>query len=419
MDQQSREHGDPAAPAHDGVHPVRWLVLLGVWLAYAAFGLTSVALAPLIGPVARDLALGHTAMGTVLGMWQAVYIVAAIPCGALLDRLGARRAIFLGAMIVAASGLLRALAVDFWTLCLAVGLFGVGGPLVSAGAPKVISAWFAGGARGLAMGIYITGPSIGAMAGLSLTNAVLMPATGQDWRMVLMLWSAVAAVCAVAWLALASLPAARMRETSRAAGRRQAQFDVVRGLVALPAVRLLLAMAICIFAFNHGLANWLPEMLRHGGMTAAEAGMWATIPTAVGIAGSLLIPRLATPERRVAILAVLALCAAASTILLHAAAGPWLFAGLVAQGIARSSLMTVAMLTLVETRGVGERHAGVAGGLFFSVAEVGGAGGPMLLGALHDLTGGFDAGLWLLTALAALLFLGTLRLRRAGDAART
>jgi cyanate permease len=419
MDQQSREQGDPGAPAYDGVHPVRWLVLLGVWLAYAAFGLTSVALAPLIGPVAQDLALGHTAMGTVLGMWQAVYIVAAIPCGALLDRLGARYAIFLGAMIVAASGLMRALAVDFWTLCLAVGLFGVGGPLVSAGAPKVISAWFAGGARGLAMGIYITGPSIGAMAGLSLTNAVLMPATGQDWRMVLMLWSAVAAVCAVAWLALASLPAARMRETPRTAGRRQAQFDVVRGLAALPAVRLLLAMGACIFAFNHGLNNWLPEMLRHGGMTAAEAGMWATIPTAVGIAGSLLIPRLATPERRVAILAVLALCAAASTILLHAAAGPWLFAGLVAQGIARSSLMTVAMLALVETRGVGERHAGVAGGLFFSAAEVGGAGGPMLLGALHDLTGGFDAGLWLLTALAALLFLGALRLRRAGDAART
>ena len=237
--------------------------------------------------------------------------------------------------------------------------------------------------------------------------------------MVLMLWSAVAAVCAVAWLALASLPAARMRETPRTAGRRQAQFDVVRGLAALPAVRLLLAMGACIFAFNHGLNNWLPEMLRHGGMTAAEAGMWATIPTAVGIAGSLLIPRLATPERRVAILAVLALCAAASTILLHAAAGPWLFAGLVAQGIARSSLMTVAMLALVETRGVGERHAGVAGGLFFSAAEVGGAGGPMLLGALHDLTGGFDAGLWLLTALAALLFLGALRLRRAGDAART
>jgi MFS family permease len=97
--------------------------------------------------------------------------------------------------------------------------------------------------------------------------------------------------------------------------------------------------------------------------------------------------------------------------MLHATPGPLLVIGLVVQGIARSSLMTVAMLALVETRGVGERHAGVAGGLFFSAAEVGGAGGPIVLGALYDATGGFDAGLWLLTALAMLLLLGALRLR--------
>jgi cyanate permease len=42
---------------------------------------------------------------------------------------------------------------------------------------------------------------------------------------------------------------------------------------------------------------------------------------------------------------------------------------------------------------------------------VGGAGGPIVLGALYDATGGFDAGLWLLTALAMLLLLGALRLR--------
>jgi cyanate permease len=246
---------------------------------------------------------------------------------------------------------------------------------------------------------------------LSLTNSVLMPALGHDWRGVLQLWSAVAAIGALAWFALASLPAARAREARPSGGPQQTQREIIRHLVGLPPVRLLLAMSVCIFAFNHGLNNWLPELLRHDGLSASEAGYWATVPTAVGIAGSLLIPRLATPARRFVILAGLAVFAAASTILLHAAPGPLLVLGLVAQGIARSSLMTVAMLALVETRGVGERHAGVAGGLFFSAAEVGGAGGPIVLGALYDLTGGFDAGLWLLTALAALLFLGALRLK--------
>jgi cyanate permease len=238
-----------------------------------------------------------------------------------------------------------------------------------------------------------------------------MPAFGQDWRAVLMLWSAVAAAGALSWFALASLPAARAAEAQPGGGRHQTQREVIRQLLGLRPVRLLLAMSICIFAFNHGLNNWLPELLRHDGMTAREAGYWATIPTAVGIVGALLIPRFATPARRFVILAALAFLAAVSTILLHAAPGPLLVVGLVVQGIARSSLMTIAMLALVETRGVGERHAGVAGGLFFSAAEVGGAGGPILLGALYDLTGGFDAGLWTLTALAGLLFVGALRLR--------
>lgn len=389
-------------------------MLFGVWLTYFCFGLTSVGLAPLVGPIMRDLALSYSTMGTILGVWQLVYIAAAVPCGTLIDRLGTRRAIFIGALVIAASGLMRGMAVDFWSLCFAVGLFGIGGPLVSAGAPKVVGHWFKGGERGLAMGIYITGPAIGAIVGLSLTNAVLMPWFAQDWRHVLQLWSAVGLVGAFAWLAVASLPAARADEPRRSTGDRQPQLDVILRLLRLPAIRLLLGMSVCIFAFNHGLNNWLPELLRADGMTAAEAGYWATIPTAVGIAGSLLIPRLATPSHRFAILAGLAVFAAMSTILLQAAPGPLLVAGLAAQGIARGSLMTVAMLALVETRGVGEKNAGVAGGLFFAAAEVGGAGGPIVLGMLFDVTGGFGAGLWLLTLLAVLLVLGAWRLHTLG-----
>jgi cyanate permease len=410
MSATSEQGGVP--PAVAGADPARWLVLLAVWLAYACFGLTAVALAPLVLPITRDLALSHSEMGAILGIWQAVYIFAAVPCGALLDRLGARRAIFVGALFIALSGAMRGLAFDFWSFCLAVGVFGIGGPLVSAGAPKVVSHWFRGSERGLAMGIYITGPAVGAIAGLSLTNSVLMPLFGEDWRAVLAAWSGVAFAGALAWLAIASLPAIRANEPDLPpAAERPPQREVLLLLLRLPAVRVLLAMSVCIFAFNHGLNNWLPELLRADGMTPAEAGLWATIPTLVGIAGSLLIPRLATPPRRFAILGGLASFAGLSAVLLQSDPGPLLAAGLVAQGIARSSLMTVAMLALVETRGVGERHAGTAGGLFFSAAEVGGAGGPIALGVLYDATGGFAAGLWMLAAMAALMLLGALRLR--------
>lgn len=390
----------------------RWLILFGIWLVYLCFGMTTVSLAPIVAPITRDLGLSHAAMGSVLGIWQLVYIAAAIPCGALLDRLGARRALFIGALIVAASGLARSFAADYATLLLAVGLFGIGGPIVSSGAPKAVAQLFTGSQRGLAMGIYITGPALGSVIVLSMTNSIVMPAVGHDWHRALQLWSIATFAGAGIWLLLSLHPAARRLDAGSDGGPRPKQIQVVGDLFRLPAVRLLLLMAVGIFSFNHGLNNWLPELLRHGGMTATEAGYWATVPTAVGIMGSLLIPRLATPERRFVLLAGLGGAAMLASLMLDTGAGPTLMAGLVLQGIARSSLMTVAILTLVETRGVGERYAGTATGLFFSAAEIGGAGGPILLGVLYDATGGFDAGLFLLAGVGALLAVGALRLRR-------
>jgi MFS transporter, CP family, cyanate transporter len=283
---------------------------------------------------------------------------------------------------------------------------------VSAGAPKIVSLWFKGRERGLAMGIYITGPALGSILVLSSTNSVLMPWLAGDWRKVLQLWAGLALLGALVWLAICLHPAVTAMDRRTSSAPRSPQREVLAQLVNIPAVRVLLVMSVGIFMFNHGLNNWLPELLRADGMTAKAAGYWATVPTAVGIVGSLLIPRLATPERRFLILVGLCVSAGLGTILLHSEPGMLLFAGLVAQGIARSSLMTIAMLTLVETKGVGERHAGTAGGLFFSAAEIGGATGPIAMGALYDVTGNFHSGLTLLTGISALLLVGALRLRR-------
>jgi cyanate permease len=388
------------------------MMLAGVWLIYASFGMTVASLAPLVGPITRDIGFGNAAMGGIMGVWQLVYIVAALPCGGLIDRLGARRALVLGGLLIAASSALRAMATGEASLLLAVAVFGLGGPIVSAGAPKVVSAWFSGAARGMAMGIYMTGPATGAILSLTLTNAVLMPWFDQNWRPVLLVWAACAVAAAAIWFALASHPAARGEERRAAAEPRRSQREVLTTLLAMPDVRLVLGMSIGAFVFNHGLGNWLPELLRSGGMSAAAAGYWAAIPTVVGIGASLLIPRLATPERRFAILFSLCAAACLATLLLHAEAGPLLLAGLILQGIARATLMTVLMLMLVDMRGIGEKYAGTASGLFFTAAEIGGASGPFLLGVVRDASGGFDAALYFLTGAMTLLMLAAFWLGR-------
>ena len=146
-------------PAQSPPRYLRWFLLLGVWSLYGTFGLIATSLAPLVVEVETDLGMSHVAMGTVMGAWQLVYILAAIPCGILLDRLGVRWSLLIGALLVGASAFGRSVAEGYGELLLAVMVFGLGGPIISAGAPKVITQWFTGSQRGLAMGIYMTGPA--------------------------------------------------------------------------------------------------------------------------------------------------------------------------------------------------------------------------------------------------------------------
>lgn len=393
-------------------HPHRWAMLAGVWLLYACFGLSTASLAPLVGPITRDLGVGHAAMGVVFGAWQLVYIASAAPGGMAMDRIGPRRTLFVAGMVIALSGALRAGADTYGFLLFAVAIFGLGGPLVSVGAPKVIALWFAGRDRAFAMGVYITGPSLGAIAALAFTNPVLMPILDHDWRAVLAVYAAVAAVASAIWLAISAHPEARRIERQLAAEPREPLLGVYRDLLRLPTVQLMLAMSVGVFFFNHGLNNWLPTLLRGKGLEPTAADIWAMTPTLVGVAGSLLIPRLATPGRRFPILLALLAAALAATVLLHLQPGPLLASGLVLQGVARSSLMTVAILILVELPEIGARRAGAASGLFFSAAEIGGVTGPLALGAISQTTGDFEIALYVLSGMMLAMMLLATRLKR-------
>jgi len=403
---------EPGAPApgapeaedfHAPTHPYRWAMLAGVWLIYFSFGIFVASMAPLIAPITAELGISHGAMGTVLGAWPLIYIASSLPAGALIDRMGPRRSIMLCTVLITLSGILRGFADDYLSMFMAVAVFGLGGPLISIGAPKVMSLWFEGKERGIAMGLYISGPAIGNIMTLSLTNSVMMPFYDNDWRAVLFTYAGVAVVCGLLWVLISSHAASRTMERRIAAEPKRSQFQVFGELLAEPAVRLILVMSVGMFIFNHGLNNWLPEILRTGGMDAATAGYWASIPTAVGIFAALTIPRFATEERRILILGVLLVAAGAATMLLHLSAGPLLAVGLMCQGVSRGAMMAVAILVLVESRGVDHRNAGAAGGLFFSAAEVGGVLGPVLVGAIHDLTGGFAASLYMMTVICAVL----------------
>jgi cyanate permease len=419
---------------------MRWLLLSGLWLSYLSFGVIAASIAPLVATIRDDLSLSNSALGSIMGAWQLVYIASAIPCGMLLDRLGARTGLTIGIALIALSAAGRALADDYWVLLFAVMLFGLGGPIISSGAPKVVTSIFTGSSRGLAMGIYMTGPTLGGIIALTATHPLLLPILDDNWRAVMLVWAAIAVLAAVTWLiisriateqfhdelapaagkapaaakmpAAAKAPAAAKPDTEAAAadGSASAATGGIGSILRIPGVRLVLLMSIGVFLYNHGLNNWLPELLMSGGMDASTAGFWAALPMLVGIIGSLTIPRLATPERRFLILGGLCICAGLASLALQFQQPAVLTGALILQGLVRASMMTVLILTLMELPGMDPRKTGTASGMFFSAAEVGGVMGPLGIGLLYDATGGFSASLYGLTAVSIVLALATVRL---------
>ncbi|MBT6731364.1 MAG: MFS transporter, partial [Acidiferrobacteraceae bacterium] len=346
--------------------PGRWWKLAGVWALYMAFGLNMAGLAPLVPDIEAGLGFSHASMGTVLGAWQFIYIFAAIPCGLVLDRMGTHKALFWGALLIGASGIARGFAQEYLHLLAAVALFGLGGPLISAGAPKVVSENFTGAERGLAMGIYITGPGVGVMVSLLFTQPMLMPLLGGRWGLVLILWGFAALAAGLFWLLVG-------RGVARPAGPITPSaplWNEISAVLSLSPVRLILLMSIGVFSINHAMSNWLVELLHNFGAGLKQASLLALVPAAVGIVSALTLPRLATGSRRFGILIALFSCSLFGSLLfLIGGMGSSLYLALILMGIAGGSMMTVLILTLVEVPGVGERRAGTAGGFFFSAAE--------------------------------------------------
>ena len=376
----------PITHKQAGQDPFRWVILFLLWLLYVAFGMVARAIFPLVTPIINDLQLSYSQMGVILGSWQLTYILVAMAAGTILDRWGVHKSILAGAAIIGLSAALRCFANDFAIMLIAVALFGVGGPMISIGGPKTISEWFRGKSRGTAIGIYTTGPWIGGLFAVALTNSWVMPLVGNSWRLVFVGYGLFTLAVGIVWGFLAR------KSGSLEPVAESGIYEVFRRLFEVGNVRVLLVMALLAFAIGHGFSSWLPNILEQSGMSASRAGFAAAIPLATGIPSILLIPRLVPPQHRGFIIAVLGLLTMVNLVLVMLLTGMLLYAALVVLGFISAPFMSLMLLILMDTREVDSRDMGAAGGMFFCVAEIGGFAGPLMMGVLVDATGTFLAG---------------------------
>ena len=373
----------------------RWVMLVLLCLLYVCFGIVSRAIFPLVTPILSDLRITYSKMGFILGSWQLTYIVMALVAGSIMDGWGVRKSLFAGALIIGLSSSLRYFTNHFAALLVAVALFGVGGPMISIGGPKTISSWFTGPSRGTAIGVYTSGNWIGGLLALALTNSLVMPLVGNEWRQVFLAYGLITFSVALLWVLFAR--ESEGGETSKSL----AIIEVFRNLGKIHNVRLVLAMGLLAFAIIHGFSSWLPNILEINGMSGPQAGLAASLTIAAGIPSLLILPSVVPSHSRGRAMAVLSILTAIIIVLVMQISGVALLIGLAVLGFISAPFMAMLLLILMDSPGVETRHMGSAGGMFYCVAEIGGFAGPFLMGVLVDLTGTFMAGALFLAGLCA------------------
>lgn len=251
-------------PYHTGY---RWVMLALVSILYWVFGVLIRSPAPLVTPILEDLKISYSQMGFILASWPLTYILVAVGSGAILDRWGIRKSLFIGVVIIGLSEVLRYFATGFVSMVFCVALLGLGGPMISVGCPKTISMWFRGKGRGIAVGIYTSAVWIGTLTAYATANSVVMPLAGQSWRLAFVFYSLPAFAAALLWWFLA-------RDITP--GETSEQTNVVKvftGLIGTRNVQIVLIMGFLSFAVAHGFHNWLPKIL------------WGVVPENGGLCG--------------------------------------------------------------------------------------------------------------------------------------
>jgi len=332
------------------------------------------------------------------------YIPLGISVGLLIDRAGMRRLIMAAIALVPLSALLQSFATNFETLFISVCVFGIGGPFVSVGSPKIVASWFSGRERGFASGIYITGAFVGMSTALTITNTIIMPLVG-TWRDTLRLYALLGFLVAFIWLLFG-------REAPHTQTARITTVPLREAISKLLREKYVWLVAIISFssAFfaGYGFTRWLPKLLELKGMSPAEAGFFASVPGWSGLIGSVIVPTLAKAGSRKPIVFVTLLVQGICIFTTATVTGLPLIASLIFYGICYGAMAPLLLVVLMDMPQVGAKYMGAAAGITFSLGGIGGFTGPLMVGFLADLTGTILPGLIALAALVEAMLIFTL-----------
>ncbi|MFF4184371.1 CynX/NimT family MFS transporter [Streptomyces sp. NPDC001691] len=381
-------------PADAGRTPswTRWLVPLALVLAAVNLRPAITSLGSLMKEVTGGLHMSGGIAGVLTSVPAFCFAVFGITAPRLARRFGPGAVVFAGMTAITAGLLLRPFAGGTVTFLAASALALMGIAVSNVLMPVIVKRYFpdrVGSMTGLYSMALAAGTSLAAVTTVPLTDAL-----GGGWRRGLGVWALLAVVAVAAWI-----PLTRDRSGSAAPALSAKEEPAPAPRITRSGTAWALA---CFFGLQATGAyitmGWMPTIFRDAGVSAGTAGLLLSLTMVMGVPLGFVIPWLVNRLRSQGpIVVVLGACGLAgyAGLYLAPAGGAWAWALLL--GISNCAFPLA--LTMISKRS--RTGAGVVRLSAFAqcVGYLLSIPGPLLVGVLHDRSGGWDLPIALMAGL--------------------
>ncbi len=343
-------------------------------------------IAPVLPLIQNDSGLSASAVGLLTSLPLLAFAAFSPLSASVARRFGIERTLF-GALVVISSGILLRSAGSAWALYAGTILIGTGIALGNVLLPGLIKRDFSTKMASMTGAYSITMGVAGAVG-----SAAIIPLTQSwGWPIALSLLAAAPLLALVVWL-----PQLKKHDHVHLSGPKQS--------VAVAVWRSPLAWQITLFMGLNAMpfyvaVGWLPTILMDHGISPEQAGtVHGMLQLTTAIPGLILAATLRRlKDQKLAAVTVSLLTASSLIGLIYAPGYAMLWAAFLGFGSGASMMLGLTFIGL-RTKNAGDTAA--LSGMAQCVGYLMAAAGPLLLGQLHDWTGGWTAPLLITAAIS-------------------
>lgn len=385
----------------------RYVVETLLFLTYAAFGVSWIAVTPLVGDLQSEFGINSAQLGLLNTLVAIAKVVAPILTGLLAVRIGLKRTILLGSLCICCAAL-APFSPDFNAFLASRFVFGVGGAMVVTLLGPMAMQWFSAAERPLINAFN----NVAVNTGITITLFATVPLAGAlGWRRTLLVYGLISVGLAALWAVFgrentnptaSAAPGAGAKASSEAPAATVRYRDVWK-LKETWLIALGFAGPLALYL---ALNTWLPRHYMEAfGMTKATASQYTGLFNLVGIPTAIVFG-LATQKlgvRRPFIIGAGFLMVASAFGMIFFQHPALIMVAAVGLGIALFAYVSPLFTIPMELPGSTPQHVSLMMGTVFSIAYVFSSLSPVVVGLLRDLTGSFVPGLGMWAAFSFVL----------------